>query len=95
MGLSSDRCELEVTIALVNHAVLSERGSTWQGTHSCMLLIGDANNTALCKQKLRFGHSVKACLVLEVLSFPVILSCSAVENTLEHWQCAGPEEAMS
>ncbi len=63
MGLSSDRCELEVTVALVNHAVLSEKGTTWQGTHSCMLLIGDADNTVLCKQKLRFGYCFEACLV--------------------------------
>lgn len=55
MGLSSDRCELEVTVSLVNHAVLAEKGTTWQGTHTCMLLIGDADNSVLCKQKLRFG----------------------------------------
>lgn len=38
---------------LVNHEVLKEKGTTWGNVHTCMLLVGDADNTAICKQRIR------------------------------------------
>lgn len=51
--MSGDRCELEVTVLLVNYTVLKEKGTTWGSAHNCMLLVGDADNSVLCKQRIR------------------------------------------
>ncbi len=60
--------ELEVTVFLLNHSVLREKGLTWGSDHTCILLIGDADNTALCKQKIRYySLGCVAQLVLLVL----------------------------
>ena len=49
--------ELEVTVLLLNHNVLKEKGLTWGTDHTSILLIGDADNKTLCKQKIRYYSS--------------------------------------
>ena len=51
-SLSAQQAELTVLVQLVNHALLKEAGSTAGPAHTCLLLIGDADNRVLVKQKL-------------------------------------------
>lgn len=56
-SVGANESELEVTVLLLNHSVLKEKGLTWGSDHTCMLLIGDADNTVLCKQRIRYTNN--------------------------------------
>lgn len=58
-GVTQMKSELEVTIFLVNHVTMKDKGATWPLSHMCLLLIGDASNKVLCKQKIRLENLLK------------------------------------
>ena len=54
-GYSSRQAELIVTVSLTNHSLLREAtaGATLGPSHTSMLLVGDATDSLLCKQRIR------------------------------------------
>ena len=41
-----------VTVAIINHTLLKESGSTAGPSHSSVLIIGDEDNVVIMKQKI-------------------------------------------
>ena len=49
----SQQAEVTVAVTLENHALLKEAGSTASPNHSSMLMVGDADNRIVCRQRIR------------------------------------------
>ena len=44
--------DLTISIHLTNHSLLKEIGSTFGASHASLLLVGDADDRVLCKQRI-------------------------------------------
>ena len=51
-NLKPQHCDLSITIHLTNHTLLKEIGNTFGANHSSLLLVGDANDRVLCRQRI-------------------------------------------
>lgn len=49
---SGHQADLVVSVELLNQALLKEVATTGP-SHTCMILIGDADNQVVCKQRVR------------------------------------------
>lgn len=51
-NVTAQYCELSITVNLTNHILLKEMGNTFGPNHASYLLVGDADNHILCKQRV-------------------------------------------